>query len=98
MLPIALDTVCWAGLISYSVTKFPRPRNCRAKPARRMWCDTVGHDDPIAIRCAWEKFGLYRLVYGSDYPYHLDGAYKRSVPYIRTSGIPNADVEAILST
>jgi aminocarboxymuconate-semialdehyde decarboxylase len=69
-----------------------------SKAARRMWYDTVGHDDPIAIRSAWEAFGPHRLVYGSDYPYQLDEAYTRSVQYIRKSGIPNSDVDIILST
>ena len=76
----------------------PQTPELPSKAARRMWYDTVGHDDPIAIRSAWEAFGPHRLVYGSDYPYQLDDAYTRSVHYIRTSGIPKADVEVILST
>lgn len=66
--------------------------------ARRMWYDTVGHDDPIAIRAGWKAFGPHRLVYGSDYPYQLDDAYTRSVQYIHNAGIPEKDVEIILST
>jgi 6-methylsalicylate decarboxylase len=76
----------------------PQTPELPSKAARRMWYDTVGHDDPIAIRSAWEAFGPHRLVYGSDYPYQLDEAYTRSVHYIRNSGIPKADVEVILST
>jgi 6-methylsalicylate decarboxylase len=76
----------------------PQTPELPSKAARRMWYDTVGHDDAIAIRSAWEAFGPHRLVYGSDYPYQLDDAYTRSVQYIRNSGIPAADVDIILST
>jgi predicted TIM-barrel fold metal-dependent hydrolase len=76
----------------------PQTPELPSKAARRIWYDTVGHDDPIAIRSAWEAFGPHRLVYGSDYPYQLDDAYTRSVQYIRNSGIPPKDVEIILST
>ena len=76
----------------------PQTPELPSKAASRMWYDTVGHDDPIAIRSAWEAFGPHRLVYGSDYPYQLDAAYTRSVQYIRKSGIPATDVDIILST
>jgi 6-methylsalicylate decarboxylase len=76
----------------------PQTPELPSKAARRMWYDTVGHDDPIAIRSGWEAFGPHRLVYGSDYPYQLDEAYTRSVQYIRNAGIPAEDVEIILST
>jgi aminocarboxymuconate-semialdehyde decarboxylase len=76
----------------------PQTPELPSKAARRMWYDTVGHDDFIAIRSAWEAFGPHKLVYGSDYPYQLGDAYTRSVQYIRNSGIPAKDVEIILST
>ena len=76
----------------------PQTPELPSKSARRMWYDTVGHDDPIAIRAAWEAFGPHRLIYGSDYPYQLDKVYTHSVQYIRESGIPEKDVEIILAT
>jgi 6-methylsalicylate decarboxylase len=76
----------------------PQTPELPSKAARRMWYDTVGHDDPIAIRSAWEAFGPDRLIYGSDYPYQLDEVYTHSVQYIRDSGIPKKDVDIILAT
>ena len=76
----------------------PQTPELPSTAARRMWYDTVGHDDAIAIRSGWEAFGPDRLVYGSDYPYQLDEVYTRSVQYIRDSGIPKKDVDIILAT
>jgi 6-methylsalicylate decarboxylase len=76
----------------------PQTPELPSHAARRMWYDTVGHNDPIAIRSAWETFGAEKLVYGSDYPYQLNEDYTRSVQYIRSSGIPKKDVDIILST
>ena len=75
--------ICSAAWIFFTGTKFRKLPNSPSTAARRMWYDTVGHDDPIAIRSAWEAFGPDRLVYGSDYPYQLDEVYTHSVQYIR---------------
>jgi aminocarboxymuconate-semialdehyde decarboxylase len=64
---------------------------------RRMWFDTLVHGSVPALRSAWESFGADRLVTGSDYPVpeHHDG-YAACIDYIRSAGLPDADVEQIL--
>jgi aminocarboxymuconate-semialdehyde decarboxylase len=93
MMPILLGRLDF--LYPYEVPQTPE---LPSVAARRMWWDTVGHDDPIAIQAACKAFGPNRLIYGSDYPYQLDESYTSSVNYIRNSEISREDAEIILNT
>lgn len=64
--------------------------------ARAFWYDTV-NGYPPALRCAGEAFGLDRLVFGTDYPFFRDGAYKGAADYIVQSGFTAAENEAIFA-
>jgi predicted TIM-barrel fold metal-dependent hydrolase len=65
--------------------------------ARRFYYDTVSHGSPAAILCAWKAFGASQLVAGSDYPVLLPfETYRQTFHYIRESGLPPQDAEAIL--
>ncbi len=42
-------------------------------------------------------YGFQKLMLGSDFPYFQDQKYQRAVEYIRTSGLDEHEIEAILS-
>ncbi|WP_432854987.1 amidohydrolase family protein [Amycolatopsis sp. CA-161197] len=61
-----------------------------------MWCDTVGHDYPAALRAAVDAFGADRLVLGSDFPY-LDGdEYRGAIKHISGPGLADGVPELVL--
>ena len=62
---------------------------------RRLWFDTV-NSHPAALRCACESFGADRLLLGTDYPYLAGPKFEYCVRYVEESGLPPADVAAIL--
>ena len=62
---------------------------------RRLYYDTV-NETPAALRCTCETVGASQLLLGTDYPYLLGDKFKRCVTYVQESGLPPADVEAIL--
>jgi 6-methylsalicylate decarboxylase len=64
---------------------------------RQLWFDTV-NSYPPALRCAAEAFGADRLMLGTDWPFLVGPRFKRCVTYIEESGLPRADVDAILDT
>ena len=74
----------------------PETPELPSRQGRRMWYDTVGHFHPPALRCAYDSFGADRLVLGTDFPYLSGEWYKRSVTYIKDSGIPREDIRRIL--
>jgi 6-methylsalicylate decarboxylase len=65
--------------------------------ARKFWYDSV-NGEPAALRCACELLGIDRIVFGTDYPFFRDDAYKAAADYIVGSGLAAADVEAIFET
>ena len=65
--------------------------------ARRFYYDTVGHGSSPDLRCACDVFGASQLLPGSDWPVGLQYEdYSSTVDYIRTSGLPDESVDAIL--
>jgi aminocarboxymuconate-semialdehyde decarboxylase len=64
--------------------------------ARRLWYETTAHGHVPALRIAAETLGADRLLLGSDYPYQRDEWYTRSVTYVRESGLPSKEVNAVL--
>lgn len=64
--------------------------------ARRLWYDSVTHDDTGALAAAVKAFGASRIVYGSDYPYQLGDDYTRSATYVRDADLGDPAVSAIL--
>jgi len=62
--------------------------------ARKFWYDTV-NGYPPALRCACEAYGADRLVFGTDYPFFRDAAYKGAADYIVQTGLSKEDTEAI---
>jgi aminocarboxymuconate-semialdehyde decarboxylase len=62
--------------------------------ARKFWYDTVNGYGP-ALRCAIEAYGIDRLVFGTDYPFFRDAAYKGAADYILEAGLSPADTAAI---
>ena len=51
---------------------------------------------PAALRCTCEAVGASQILLGTDCPYLLGEKFKRCVTYVQESGLPAADVEAIL--
>jgi 6-methylsalicylate decarboxylase len=76
--------------------EYPDTPELPSVAARRMWYDTVGHGHVPALRCAVESFGADRLLLGTDFPYEAGDIFVRAVDYIRASGIPADQAEAIL--
>jgi 6-methylsalicylate decarboxylase len=62
---------------------------------RRLYYDTV-NETPAALRVTCETVGASQLLLGTDYPYLLGDKFRRCVTYVEDSGLPAADVEAIL--
>lgn len=65
--------------------------------ARKFWYDTV-NGEPAALRLAVELLGIDRMVFGTDYPFFRDDAYKAATEYVIGSGLSDADVAAIFET
>jgi len=94
------------GMISMQLNRLDNqaPRNYPDLPerpsvtARRFYYDTVGHGSHAALLCAWKGFGADRLVAGSDYPVLMAfETYKQTFHYVRECGLPEKDVDLILS-
>jgi len=63
--------------------------------AKYFWYDTV-NANPSALRCTQEAVGTDRLLFGTDYPFWRDDAFKLCADYIAEAGLPKADVDRIL--
>ena len=63
--------------------------------AKHFWYDTV-NGNPWALRCTQEAVGADRVLFGSDYPFWRDDAYKLSVDYVSEAGLWAGDVDLIL--
>ena len=63
--------------------------------AKYFWYDTV-NANPSALRCTQEAVGTDRLLFGTDYPFWRDDAFKLCADYIAEAGLPKADVNRIL--
>src|SRR5260370_16635254 len=63
--------------------------------AKYFWYDTV-NGNPCSLRCTQEVVGTDHLLFGTDYPFWRDDAFKLCAHYIPESGLPNADVAPIL--
>ncbi|HEV7928230.1 MAG TPA: amidohydrolase family protein, partial [Verrucomicrobiae bacterium] len=63
--------------------------------AKYFWYDTV-NGNPSALRCTKETLGADHLLFGTDYPFWRDDAFKLCVDYIGESGLPASEVENIL--
>lgn len=64
--------------------------------SKKFWYDSV-NGFPGALRLACETYGVDRIVFGTDYPFFKDDAYKGAADYVVQSGLPHVDVEAIFS-
>ncbi len=62
--------------------------------ARKFWYDTV-NGYPPALRCACEAYGIDRIVFGTDYPFFRDAAYKGAADYVVQTGFSKEDTEKI---
>lgn len=64
---------------------------------RRFWYDTVCHGSAPTLRCVCELMGADRVLAGSDYPaLAAFEPYNASFDFVRRSGLPEGDVQAIL--
>jgi 6-methylsalicylate decarboxylase len=63
--------------------------------AKYFWYDTV-NANPASLRCAQEAVGNDHLLFGTDYPFWRDDAFKLCADYIAEAGLPKAEVERIL--
>jgi predicted TIM-barrel fold metal-dependent hydrolase len=63
--------------------------------AKYFWYDTV-NGNPSALHCTKETFGPDHLLFGTDYPFWRDDAFKLCVDYIGESGLPASEVDRIL--
>ena len=63
--------------------------------AKYFWYDTV-NANPSALRCTQEAVGTDHLLFGTDYPFWRDAAFKLCADYIAESGLPKRDVDCIL--
>jgi 6-methylsalicylate decarboxylase len=63
--------------------------------AKYFWYDTV-NGNPAALRCARETLGADHLLFGTDYPFWRDDAFKLCVDYIGEAGLPSNEVDNIL--
>ena len=64
--------------------------------AKYFWYDTV-NGNPAALRCARETLGADHLLFGTDYPFWRDDAFKLCVDYISDARLPAGEVERIFS-
>lgn len=64
--------------------------------ARTFWYDTVNGYGP-ALRLAAECYGADRLLFGTDYPFFKDDAYKGAADYVLGSGLGASEIEGIFS-
>ena len=64
--------------------------------AKYFWYDTV-NGNPAALRCARETLGADHLLFGTDYPFWRDDAFKLCVDYVGEAGLPTSDVGGIFS-
>ena len=64
--------------------------------AKYFWYDTV-NGNPASLRMTQELVGTDHLLFGTDYPFWRDDAFKLCVDYISGAGLPAADVERIFS-
>jgi predicted TIM-barrel fold metal-dependent hydrolase len=60
-----------------------------------FWYDTV-NGNPAALRCAKETLGTDHLLFGTDYPFWRDDAFKLCVDYIGEAGLAASEVDDIL--
>lgn len=74
----------------------PETPELPSRAARRLWYDSVVHDDALALRTGVQAFGSERIILGSDYPYQLNSAYTRAVAFVEDGDLPERDVHAIL--
>jgi 6-methylsalicylate decarboxylase len=62
--------------------------------ARRFWFDTV-NEQPSALRCACEAFGVERMLLGTDWPMLPSNKLKHFVDYV-AEALPATDAQAVL--
>ncbi len=63
--------------------------------ARYFWYDTV-NANPAALRMTLELAGTDHLLFGTDYPFWRDAAFKLCLDYIGQAGLAAGDVDRIL--
>ncbi len=63
--------------------------------AKYFWYDTV-NANPSALRCTQEAVCADRLLFGTDYPFWRDDAFKLCADYISQAGLSKGDVDRIL--
>jgi aminocarboxymuconate-semialdehyde decarboxylase len=63
--------------------------------AKYFWYDTV-NANPSALRCTQEAVGTDHLLFGTDYPFWRDDAFKLCVDYVAEAGLSKRDVDRIL--
>ena len=63
--------------------------------AMYFWYDTV-NANPSALRCTQEAVGTDRLLFGTDYPFWHDDAFKLCADYVAEAGLSKKDVDRIL--
>jgi len=63
--------------------------------AKYFWFDTV-NGNPSALQCTKETIGADHLLFGTDYPFWKDDAFKLCVDYIGKAGLPAGEVDRIL--
>jgi 6-methylsalicylate decarboxylase len=63
--------------------------------AKYFWYDTV-NANPASLRCTQEAVGTNHLLFGTDYPFWRDDAFRLCADYIREAGLSKADVDCIL--
>jgi predicted TIM-barrel fold metal-dependent hydrolase len=64
--------------------------------AKYFWYDTV-NANPASLRCTQEAIGVDHLLFGTDYPFWRDDAFKLCADYIAEAGLQKADVDRILN-
>ena len=62
---------------------------------KRMYFDTV-NETGAALRCTCDAVGAGQVMLGTDFPYLAGPKFKQCVTYVQESGLPPADVDAIL--
>lgn len=65
--------------------------------ARRMWYDTVSHNDVVALRCAVDALGSSQLLLGTDFPYLSGEWLNGAASYIHEAELGGTISERILS-
>jgi 6-methylsalicylate decarboxylase len=64
--------------------------------ARKFWYDTVNGYGP-ALRLAAQCYGADRLLFGTDYPFFKDDAYKGAADYVAGSGLSASEIDGVFS-